>query len=809
MSQVVRIAAARDTRWLLRSRRAFISPGYISLGLFLAMCCWLAPSPLLAQSVIPSNPALHHNPYALPRHDVESQFDMAVSTAQLASENSVPTWTCMAFQSYRDGNWEVYARPSGATEPVRYTDDPASDAAPDVNRGCTHLVFESNRGVDGVYTIYSVALDGSGLAALTNSGLRSNHSPAWSPDGRQILFVSERTDNQDVFVMNADGSGQTQLTFAGEDDFSPTWSPDGRKILWVRQTSDTEGVLMLANADGSGEEALTSPLSYLRNPAYSNDAQWIAFDYDANADYWNDVGAMWVSPTAHGDDLMWHAGGNLADLWVNTWSPVEPDYDETMGLWERRSLIVSRVQYAIEDNRLVVQEIQLVDVVYGETYGTSYLDFDLAWRAADVTPPTVSFPRLPRYMPVYDPDLTDDPGIQLIHVSAADSGPSYLHRIDVEQVDSSGTVISGGMPGETVDMSLVTQPGATANIRARSVDAAGNASPWISRTTTGYSRIIVGSITDARAVPLSTEQLDLHFDPPAFLVRESPHGRFEALFPGLDATAAVWSTGTIYGNLDRQVPISALVTSFEAYMMPAEGMPNGIVNGSFSFSPATTEWVLRGPAVDLEMSGPSAPSIRFGDGTAPVVTTTSTLTQGVDMSRLGSEIHEPTLTFMYEISAGDATASAAQRRDLDVNTTLRSGAGRRRLRSHASALTSGRTDKAGATDEIAFRRADDHAERRLVRDDRPYHHVLAHQLSGAEHPPAAGCPALVRLEPAPRTDLRPDPPFPASDPGARSCAAGGLRHPAHPSARADQQRGLLLQLLTLDPQRSLRENREP
>ena len=128
MSQVVRIAAARDMRWLLPSRRAFNSPWYISLGLFLTMCCWLAPSPLLAQSVIPSNPALHHNPYALPRHNVEIQFDMAVSSAQLASGNSVPTWTCMAFQSYRDGNWEVYARPSGATEPVRYTDDPASDA---------------------------------------------------------------------------------------------------------------------------------------------------------------------------------------------------------------------------------------------------------------------------------------------------------------------------------------------------------------------------------------------------------------------------------------------------------------------------------------------------------------------------------------------------------------------------------------------------------------------------------------------------------------------------------------------------------
>ena len=51
----------------------------------------------------------------------------------------------------------------------------------------------------------------------------------------KIAFVSVRDANQEIYVMNADGSGQTRLTFSPGSDRTPSWSPDGTKIAYVGQ----------------------------------------------------------------------------------------------------------------------------------------------------------------------------------------------------------------------------------------------------------------------------------------------------------------------------------------------------------------------------------------------------------------------------------------------------------------------------------------------------------------------------------------------------------------------------------------------
>ena len=59
-------------------------------------------------------------------------------------------------------------------------------------------------------------------------------TPVWSPDGRRIAFTSRPDDNSEIYVVNADGSGQRRLTRNAAGDFGPTWSPDGRKIAFER-----------------------------------------------------------------------------------------------------------------------------------------------------------------------------------------------------------------------------------------------------------------------------------------------------------------------------------------------------------------------------------------------------------------------------------------------------------------------------------------------------------------------------------------------------------------------------------------------
>jgi TolB protein len=66
--------------------------------------------------------------------------------------------------------------------------------------------------------------DGSGQTNLTDNPA-GDVDPAWSPDGSRIAFHSDREGNFEVYVMNADGSGQTRLTDSPGADSAPAWSP--------------------------------------------------------------------------------------------------------------------------------------------------------------------------------------------------------------------------------------------------------------------------------------------------------------------------------------------------------------------------------------------------------------------------------------------------------------------------------------------------------------------------------------------------------------------------------------------------------
>jgi TolB protein len=77
--------------------------------------------------------------------------------------------------------------------------------------------------------------------------------PVWSPDGTKIAFQSLRDHNYEIYVMNADGSGQTNLTNHPGKDLEPSWSPDGTQIYF---RTDRDGNMYddyVMTADGSGQ----------------------------------------------------------------------------------------------------------------------------------------------------------------------------------------------------------------------------------------------------------------------------------------------------------------------------------------------------------------------------------------------------------------------------------------------------------------------------------------------------------------------------------------------------------------------------
>ena len=162
-----------------------------------------------------------------------------------------PVWSPdgrrIAFDSDRDGNWEIYVMNADGSGVTRLTDNDAADGFPAWSPDGRRITFDSDR--DGNWEIYVMNADGSGVARLTDNGAADGF-PAWSPDGRRIAFESNRDGNVEIYLMNPDGSGVVRLTYNGAADFSPAWSPDGRRIAFYSNRDDGNWDIYVMNAAG-------------------------------------------------------------------------------------------------------------------------------------------------------------------------------------------------------------------------------------------------------------------------------------------------------------------------------------------------------------------------------------------------------------------------------------------------------------------------------------------------------------------------------------------------------------------------------
>ena len=120
---------------------------------------------------------------------------------------------------------------------------------------------------DGDYEIYTMNPDGTGLTQITGDTDR-NVLPRWSPDGSEFVFISDRDGNREVYTMNTGGTGVRRVTNNSGFDTFPAWSPDGTELVFQTDRDGNDEVYKI-NADGSG-----TPVNLTANSAGDEAPHW-------------------------------------------------------------------------------------------------------------------------------------------------------------------------------------------------------------------------------------------------------------------------------------------------------------------------------------------------------------------------------------------------------------------------------------------------------------------------------------------------------------------------------------------------------
>lgn len=169
-------------------------------------------------------------------------------------------------------------------------------------------------------TLYQMDLDGGSMAKIPGGSSNEQYNPAYSPDGTKVAYI-ELAGGQfgDLFVRNTDGSG-TPLRLTSNDTFdtSPAWSCDGKRIIFSSgATADGNSDLFTIKPDGSGLTNLTKTSWHETDPEFSPDGTKVAFASNQHGDW--DIMVMKADGSNADNPL--HLTTSSADELTPSWSP--------------------------------------------------------------------------------------------------------------------------------------------------------------------------------------------------------------------------------------------------------------------------------------------------------------------------------------------------------------------------------------------------------------------------------------------------------------------------------------------------------
>lgn len=179
----------------------------------------------------------------------------------------------IAFETDRDGNIEIYVSDIEGRAPRRLTHDPGADRAPAWSPDGRRIVFISDRASRPNFDIYVMNADGSNLQRLTKSG--ANWAPEFSPTTPHLAM---QVDN-DIRVLDLSSGTIRLLTFAPQDGLNPTWSPDGKQLAFVTTRNRRLEIFTMNDVGGDQQLLVSMPRGAVIDPRWSPDGTRIAFVY--------------------------------------------------------------------------------------------------------------------------------------------------------------------------------------------------------------------------------------------------------------------------------------------------------------------------------------------------------------------------------------------------------------------------------------------------------------------------------------------------------------------------------------------------
>ena len=201
-------------------------------------------------------------------------------------QDAEPVWSPdgnqIVFVSYREGDTALYIMDADGTDQRRLTDDIGYAAWPDwcSDEKIVFTYYDRDSELTGIAAINP---DGTGFTKLTEqpapgSTVRPPFGAKCSPDASKIAFSAYSEWQYDIYIMNADGTNQANLTNHPSGDFSPSWSPDGNQIAFSSSREVCGSDIFIVNIDGSNVVNLTNTSNTLEGaPAWSPDGEWIAY----------------------------------------------------------------------------------------------------------------------------------------------------------------------------------------------------------------------------------------------------------------------------------------------------------------------------------------------------------------------------------------------------------------------------------------------------------------------------------------------------------------------------------------------------